>query len=323
MYGYGYQYSTIKGGELSQGEILAAAYKARVEADGGTYTNGSCLVTFLNSLDPYLDNLLLDVYTGAAAAYSLRLLRTAYVGSAIRVRRSSDNTEQDIGFVSGALDTASLLTFCGVGDGFVTTWYDQSGNARNATQATAANQPQIVSSGSLLTTNSKPSILYDGSNDLLATSVNIGITGSVSRAVSLVVYRNLPTTNYIISYGTIAGTGYLSGVTTEYYLRNQSTTKNYNTTGSLSTQELIFVDGNAINLDGYNLYRNGVVGTPATATSGSTTLNTQASPLYIGNLLGTSANINARMQELILWGSNQSSNRSGIETNVNSYYGIY
>jgi len=50
MYGYGYQYSTIKGGELSQGEILAAAYKARVEADGGTYENASCLTTFLNSL---------------------------------------------------------------------------------------------------------------------------------------------------------------------------------------------------------------------------------------------------------------------------------
>jgi hypothetical protein len=41
---------------------------------------------------------LLDTYSGAAAAYSLRLLDSSYVGSAIRVRRSSDNTEQDIGF---------------------------------------------------------------------------------------------------------------------------------------------------------------------------------------------------------------------------------
>ena len=75
--------------------------------------------------------LLLDTYTGASAAYSLRLLRTAYTGNCIRVRRSSDNAEQDFAFVSNDLDTASLLTFCGVGNGFVTTWYDQSGNANN------------------------------------------------------------------------------------------------------------------------------------------------------------------------------------------------
>jgi hypothetical protein len=50
---------------------------------------------------------LLDDYPNAAAAYSLRLLRTAYTGDAIRVRRASDNTEQDIGFVN-ELDTAAL-----------------------------------------------------------------------------------------------------------------------------------------------------------------------------------------------------------------------
>jgi type III restriction enzyme len=44
------------------------------------------------------DNLLLDQYSGAAAAYSLRKLSTSYSGSAIRVRRSSDNAEQNIGF---------------------------------------------------------------------------------------------------------------------------------------------------------------------------------------------------------------------------------
>ena len=41
--------------------------------------------------------LLLDLYPSAAAAYSVRKLSNGYSGSAIRVRRSSDNTEQDIG----------------------------------------------------------------------------------------------------------------------------------------------------------------------------------------------------------------------------------
>lgn len=105
---------------------------------------------------------LLDEYSGAAAAYSLRQLSSSYAGSAIRVRRSSDNAEQDIGFVNNELDTASLLSFVGAGDGFVTTWYDQSGSSNNATQASAANQPRIVSGGSLILENGKPALNFDG-----------------------------------------------------------------------------------------------------------------------------------------------------------------
>jgi hypothetical protein len=65
------------------------------------------------SLMPKAQSLLLDLYPGAAAAYSLRKLRNAYSGSAIRVRRSSDNAEQDINFVGGDLDTNSMLDFVG------------------------------------------------------------------------------------------------------------------------------------------------------------------------------------------------------------------
>ena len=96
----------------------------------------------------------------AAAAFSTRLLRSAYAGACMNVRRSSDNTAQDIGFVNGVLDTASLLAFVGSGDGFVTTWYDQSGNGSNATQATAVNQPQIVASGVVTTAGSKPALKF-------------------------------------------------------------------------------------------------------------------------------------------------------------------
>jgi hypothetical protein len=100
----------------------------------------------------------LDAIT-AAAAYSTRRVRTGYTGQAMRVRRSSDNVEQDIAFTAtGDLHTAALLTFVGANDGFVTTWYDQSGNSRHVTQATAANQPQIVTAGVVNTENGKPVI---------------------------------------------------------------------------------------------------------------------------------------------------------------------
>ena len=61
-----------------------------------------------------LTPLLLDTYSGAAAAYSLRKLRNDYTGSAITVRRSSDNTSTNIGFDgNGNLDTTALTTFVG------------------------------------------------------------------------------------------------------------------------------------------------------------------------------------------------------------------
>jgi hypothetical protein len=85
----------------------------------------------------------LDVATGAAAAYSTRKLRTAYAGAAINVRRSSDSTAQDIGFVGNSFDAASFTSFIGGGNGFEAIAYDQSGNANNMAQATAANQCQV------------------------------------------------------------------------------------------------------------------------------------------------------------------------------------
>jgi uncharacterized protein YodC (DUF2158 family) len=41
---------------------------------------------------------------------------------------------------------------------YVSTWYDQSGNNRHATQTATGSQPLIVSSGSLVTENGKPAL---------------------------------------------------------------------------------------------------------------------------------------------------------------------
>lgn len=108
----------------------------------------------------------LDLVSGATGAWGARKLRTAYAGNCLKVRRSSDNTTQDIGFSGGDLDSGALTSFVGAGDGFIDTWYDQSGNARNLTQATQANQPKVVASGSVITTvGGKSSPLFDASND--------------------------------------------------------------------------------------------------------------------------------------------------------------
>jgi hypothetical protein len=106
--------------------------------------------------------LLLDQYPGAFSAYSLKRLRTDYAGASIRVRRSSDNTEQDIGFNGDVLDTAALSSFVGSASGFIRTIYDQSGNARHMQQSNTAVQPRIVNAGTTdLLSNGSPAILFN------------------------------------------------------------------------------------------------------------------------------------------------------------------
>lgn len=134
--------------------------------------------------------LLLDLYPGADVAYSLRKLRTGYVGNAIRVRRASDNTEQNIGFDGlGNLDTSALTAFCAGTNGFVTTWYDQSGNNRNVIQSSAVSQPQIVSSGSVILEGGFPAVKFDGSNDFLngGTILNPGGRNIVTFAITKII----------------------------------------------------------------------------------------------------------------------------------------
>lgn len=119
----------------------------------------------------------LDSLPASAAAYSVRRLRSAYIGALMRVRRSSDNAEQDIGYTTlgGNLDTTALSSFCGASSCFVKTWYDQSGNTKDATQTTDADQPRIVNAGVIETQNGKPSIRAYGNPATI--SLNITSAG--------------------------------------------------------------------------------------------------------------------------------------------------
>jgi hypothetical protein len=280
---------------------------------------------------------LLDTYSGAAAAYSLRKLSSTYTGNAIRVRRSSDNTEQDFGFVNNVLDTASLLTFCGAGNGFVTTWYDQSGNARNSTQTTAANQPQIVSSGSLLLLNTKGVIEFNGvtgkalsfANFPGATSYSItSVFSSIEQsqytkllsigpdATTSGVWYTINTGGTVLEWQSkdtgFGGNGYnnLSGpfvVSNGRIIPDSMTTQNLVTTVLSSSNAKMFRNGSQIS---YRVQRTG------------NCYNTAAT-MIIGNAPNNQNTMNGRLQELVIWQTDQNSNIAGINTNVNTYYGTY
>jgi hypothetical protein len=105
-------------------------------------------------------SLLLDQFT-VGLCYSPRKLRTAFAGSCYRIRRSSDNAEQDFGFVANVVDLAGIATFVGGGSGYIVTNYDQSGNGMDPTNATASQQSLFVASAS----HSKSAARIDGVDD--------------------------------------------------------------------------------------------------------------------------------------------------------------
>jgi hypothetical protein len=120
----------------------------------------------INEGGVWVGNYFLDAFPGATAGYSLRKLSINYNGPCIRVRRSSDNAEQDIGFdgdgIGSRLDERALLAFVGNVNGFVTRWYDQSGNGLHQIRTTAIEQPQIVTNGALYKNNNKTAVYFDG-----------------------------------------------------------------------------------------------------------------------------------------------------------------
>lgn len=90
-----------------------------------------------------------------ALAFGLRRISTSYSGPCIRVRRSSDNREDDIGFVQTDLDIDALLAFASGFDCYVVRWYDQSPQGRDAYQMDATLQPIIVKNGVLVLDNNE------------------------------------------------------------------------------------------------------------------------------------------------------------------------
>jgi hypothetical protein len=192
------------------GAHAAGVVNVSVTTPSGTGT-GTNLYTYALPL------LLDSITTAATAAYSTRKLRAAYAGYAINVRRSSDNTAQDIGFsAANDLDTVGLLAFVGSGNGFVTKWYDQSGNGYDQSQSTAGNQPQIVSSGVVITTiNSIPSIQFNGTSSKLA-NASAPLSDYVSAAAYSALALSRPTAGSG-SYGAGSAPGIFGDVNQEYF----------------------------------------------------------------------------------------------------------
>jgi hypothetical protein len=283
-------------------------------------------VGFLGSLQPPA-LLLLDAFPNAAAAYSLRQLRTG-VANVVRVRRSSDNTEDD--FTAAQVSDGTLATWVGAGNnGFVRTWYDQSGNSRNAEQTTTANQPQIVSSGNLLTDNSKPCLQFNGSNTSLDDNALASVFSGTNVFLSAATVCKSSTTSS--SGNNAAAWGFGRSVDNDPLrwlgqdassalarLDERSGGSLTTTGGAVNNQALIWANSNTIS---QVLRVNGAqVGTALG--SGLTLIIDRFS---IGCLSRIAKVIfwNGIIQEVVFYQSNQAANAAAIESNINTHYSIY
>lgn len=143
----------------------------------------------LNFKEKYMQNVINSYRFGDEGlekpkfAISLRNLYN-YTGDVIRVRRSSDNSEQD--FTSLEITDGTLASFAGAGDAFITTFYDQI-SSNNVVQSVSSKQPKIVSAGVVVLSNGKPATLSDGVDDFMQSPNGVfpnDLTGFTNMLVS-------------------------------------------------------------------------------------------------------------------------------------------
>jgi hypothetical protein len=264
---------------------------------------------------------LLDDYPNAAAAYSLRQLRTG-VTNVVSVRRDNDDTEQD--FTATQVSDGTLVAWVGAGNnGFVQTWYDQSGNSNDVSADLQNNQPRIVESGVLVTENSNPAISY--SNDLLSGNCPLASTSNYAIATVYRVDTQVDANpRYFAINAASSGINLQLGHNTSdrYFNRvDSSTTITTNSYSTLGSTNLLWWGASAGVLA---FSRNGqpdafnTSGVPA----GDSTIG-DGLFIFKGFREASFYSNTGKIQELIVYPSDQSSNRVAIEANINAHYNIY
>lgn len=281
---------------------------------------------------------LLDDYPNTNGhSYSLRQLSST-VTNVVRVRRSSDNTEQD--FTAIEITNGTLATFCGGSEGFVAKWYDQSGNS-DVLNFTALQQPKIfvedgVGGYEVSLENGKPCIVFDGVDD------------------SLQVLLGLPFSSiyYLFAVNTWVsppeeGEGYMYGLRTPSppFPSGDDLSNSISWDGTTGTMkgagipqpgvtDLTFPK---IGTFPQSLYyaRQAVAAIPSAGstlkinttqypiTGGTANGSAQINSIHLGESGGGSFNGNIKLQEFILYITDPGLDATAIESNINTHYSIY
>jgi hypothetical protein len=176
----------------------------------------------------------------------------------------------------------------------VSQWNDKSGNSRNATQATATNQPTYTASW----LNAKPALTFDGVNDFLSFQGVHDAQWSIA-----ITARALSDRRGFVQFGGLNQFGNL-------FVEGFYTARPANTTGATAP----FTAGeNVVLTTTYgatqtDIWKNGVIGTPSAASGVASNANSR-----IG-ILGTFFPLDGQIGEIIaLNGVLSTDNRQKLE----------
>jgi len=257
---------------------------------------------------------ILDSHLNASAAYSVRRL-SGKTARCVRIRESGSDNEVDIGFDNnGDLDTASIINFCGSNDGFITVWYDASGNNKDVTQVDPDNQPKICDSGSIIEENGRPAILGSAQSTLFMPS-------SISFSeFSFSMIAEIPSS-------TGSRRCWFSGPSTLGYERNGS----FYTLGASQTNSFLHEYNAWSKPIGSQVYHFFSVDSSGDFSlfvddnleaSGNKTLTFEVQSLFSGPPTTFGKYLEKNMQEVIFWSEPKISSRSSLQQDANTYYNL-
>jgi hypothetical protein len=214
-------------------------------------------------------------------------------------------------------------------DGFVETWYDQSGNGNDATQATIASQPKIVDGGVFL-----GEVDFDGVSAFLETN-NSGLANLSELSLFSVLEPVTASVNeFAISAGSIVNsTGnyggwalWANGFVDRLDFATQARGNATNSRAQLeitSTSPVVY----SATLNGTDAQAslNGVLGTENTSmiTPNNTDVVRRKLRLGCQYTFEPASFYSGAIKEVVLYTTDQSDNRVAIETNINAHYDIY
>jgi len=271
--------------------------------------------------------LLLDTYTGATVGHSVHKISSTAT-NCVTIQRASDNDTLVVGFSGDDFDSASALAFVsGADNGYVRTWWDQSGNDYHMTQTDTSLMPMIIQGGALITLNGNAAVHFDGVNDYLVSS---GAAQNISTDYTqfAVMSSNGIGNDYLVAMGNSADntpifTILVGAGGTPYAMRIRERT---------STGEAIIDSQNSVPGTQY-LFSKKVgssdhqfIQNDGTAFTDNTAIGTISADRYaFGALVRATVALhaNCNVQCVIMYASDESADISNINTEINNYYSIY
>ena len=226
----------------------------------------------------------------------------------------SDNRtalEANIGEVYGI---AGIPAYDDTVNGFVETWYDQSGNGNNATQLTAGNQPKIVDGGSLVTGG----LVFDGTNDRLSFASSVALSSNDFFVTSVVKVLEGDGDTIVLA-GNVTGNRFLMKLDYDNNrLQMRADDGSFHTVTSFDVSEPtgnILVTVQRVS-DTVSLFHQA---------SNKGTFNVTGESFTLGNFgqWGPTLYSKHLLSEIIIYSTDQSANRLAIEANINNQYDIY